>query len=372
MLPLHALTSIFPVTPAGSSTHRQTGGASLLNALMPGQRLRGTVRASLSGTEGEFLLTVDTLGGRGGSQGADAKGPDQQALHVKLPRNTRPGDVLEMILVSREPKPVFVLAAHVPGADPSPLSLTGRFISDLLGRSVLQTAPAVSAAALPLLPAPPADGVQLTRNLADALGRSGLFYESHLAQWLSGTRTLAELALEPQSRLSPFLRLFPARSQPESLPAPPRHEDGAPHPAAGGQGDESTVRDPVHPEAQSLVRQQLETLETRQAAWQGVAWPGQSMEWEVAGEDKPHTPAEAEGSPAWRSCLKLTLPSLGQVCASLRLDPGGVDVRILAIDPVSAFMLRSGITSLAEALEAAGIRLVGMKVDLDGTGIDKG
>ena len=372
-MPLNALTAIVPVIPAGSSAHRQAGSAPFLDALMPGQRLRGTVHSRLSGTEGEFVMAFDTSDGRGGSSpGPDAKGPDRQLLHVKLPMNARPGDVLDMIFVSREPKPAFILAARVPGAEPSPLSLTGRFISDLLGRSVLQTAPAATAAALPLLPSPPADGTQLARNLADALGRSGLFYESHLAQWLSGKRTLAELALEPQSRLA-FSRFRPAPPQPEPLLAAPPRQGGAavPHPAAEVHCDQRAVHHPVHPEAQGLVRQQLEIFETRQVAWQGIAWPGQSMEWEVA-EDKPHTPAEADRPATWKSRLKLTLPNLGHVCASFCLDQRGMDVRVTTADPVTAFMLRSGNAPLAEALESIGIRLLGMKVDLEDPGVDKG
>lgn len=373
MVPLHALTAIVPVIPAGSSAHRQAGSAPFLDALMPGQRLRGTVHARLSGTEGEFVMAFDTSDGRGGSSpGPDTKGADRQLLHVKLPLNARPGDVLEMIFVSREPKPAFMLAAHAPGVDPSPLSLTGRFISDLLGRSVLPTAAAATTAALPLLPSPPADGAQLARNLADALGRSGFFYESHLAQWLSGTRTLAELALEPQSRLAPAPRFRRAPSQPEPLlPALSRQEGAVPHPAAEAHGDQRTVHHPVHPEAQALVRQQLEIFEMRQVAWQGIAWPGQSVEWEVA-EDKPHTPAETDQPPAWKSRLKLTLPNMGHVCASFRLDPCGMDVRVTTPDPVTAFMLRSGTAPLTEALESTGIRLLGMKVDLEDPRVDKG
>ena len=144
-----------------------------------------------------------------------------------------------------------------------------------------------------------------------------------------------------------------------------------PHPAAEAQGNQRAVHHPVHPEAQGLVRQQLEIFEMRQVAWQGIAWPGQAMEWEVA-EDKPQTPAEADRPATWKSRLKLTLPNLGHVCASFHLDPCGMDVRVTTADPVTAFMLRSGTAPLAEALEATGIRLLGMKVDLEDPGVDRG
>ena len=42
----------------------------------------------------------------------------------------------------------------------------------------------------------------LRTALAQAVGESGLFYESHVAQWLTGQRSLAALAREPQARLA--------------------------------------------------------------------------------------------------------------------------------------------------------------------------
>ncbi|HIH2693465.1 TPA: flagellar hook-length control protein FliK, partial [Burkholderia cenocepacia] len=41
--------------------------------------------------------------------------------------------------------------------------------------------------------------------LAQAVSESGLFYESHLAQWLAGQRPLAALMREPQARLATAL-----------------------------------------------------------------------------------------------------------------------------------------------------------------------
>lgn len=61
----------------------------------------------------------------------------------------------------------------------------------------------------PLLPAAPtaANAGQATAamsgNLAALVGRSGLFYESHLAQWVAGTLPLAALLEEPQAPLRP-------------------------------------------------------------------------------------------------------------------------------------------------------------------------
>ncbi|MBP0636498.1 flagellar hook-length control protein FliK [Cupriavidus sp. AcVe19-6a] len=53
----------------------------------------------------------------------------------------------------------------------------------------------------PLLPAPPAAGSMqaAAAALANAVGQSGLFYESHLAQWVSGARPLSTILQEPQA-----------------------------------------------------------------------------------------------------------------------------------------------------------------------------
>lgn len=364
MFPLHALTAILPASPAGAPGHRQTGSSPFLDLLKPGARLQATVQARLPNTEGEFVVSLQE---RGHGMPAADTGADRQLLHMRLPAGARPGDVVDLIFVSREPRPAFMLASETPAADAAPLSTTGRFISDLLGRPVSPGGPAALAGTLPLLPGPPADGAQLARSLASALSRSGLFYESHQAQWLSGARTLAELALEPQARLSQSFRSEPSPSPSLlaslALLAPlASPQQGAGNPAVAGH--DSNAVHPVHPEAQGLVRQQLETFEARQVTWQGVAWPGQSMEWEVA-EEKPQASAEPDQAAAWKSRLTLVFPNLGHVCASVRLDARGVDVRVAAADPVTAFMLRSGTGPLADGLELAGISVLGMKVDLD-------
>ncbi|KGU70728.1 flagellar hook-length control protein FliK [Burkholderia pseudomallei] len=74
---------------------------------------------------------------------------------------------------------------------------------DAAGNPAAATAPgaqAAQAAPQAALPASPAAALSLA--LVQAVAQSGLFYESHLAQWLAGQRTTAELAREPQARLA--------------------------------------------------------------------------------------------------------------------------------------------------------------------------
>ena len=48
----------------------------------------------------------------------------------------------------------------------------------------------------------------LSATLARTVANSGLFYESHLQQFAAGTRTLAQMALEPQARLVVSPKIF--------------------------------------------------------------------------------------------------------------------------------------------------------------------
>jgi flagellar hook-length control protein FliK len=180
--------------------------------------------------------------------------------------------------------------------------------------------------ALPVIPSPPRDTAALAEGLKLALTQSGVFYESHQAQWVAGQRPLEEVMREPQACLKP----------------------------AG---------EPIHPQTIGLVRQQLEILDTRQLVWQGQVWPEQSMEWRVE-EDRPGGNA-ADDLPVWRTSLRLTLPRLGEVTATLAIQ--GDELRLaftgLAQDARTAVI--DGQTTLRDALAKAGLALLQMKVDRD-------
>lgn len=367
MSAFNALTALTRIYPSLSLTRRQSGDAQLLAGLEPGQRLRATVQNSLA--NGGFMVALDARNAGNAGSG--------QTLHMKLPAGVRSGDVLNLIFVSREPQPTFTLTTDTASAGVfSRLSETGRLIDSLLRHPVFPGGSAMSAGAatfqFPLLAMPPSNGIDLARSLESALGRSGLFYESHLAQWLAGTRSLAELLLEPQARLSGQPIRFFADAGPDAAVALRNNSADDVSPADATFASEAP--NPVHPSALALVRQQLEAFEMRHFIWQGMAWPGQTIAWEAV-EETPEKHEERDGSDepstAWQTRLRLTLPNLGAVTASLRLDArrggemSGVDVRLTVAEPVTAAALRAGVTPLANGLEAAGIKLLGMGVDLD-------
>lgn len=341
-----APNAITAVHPSKAPAHRHTGDTLFLSGLQPGQHLRATAQTNLR--NGEFVVLLNAL--------------DGQPVHMKLPPGVREGDILSLVFVSREPRPAFVLLTDAP-LSPAPSSLlsqTGRFINDLLQRSNGALHPATLQNAGPLLATPPAHAAQVAQlalGLARTIGRSGLFYESHQAQWVKGNRSLAELLVEPQARLP--------GSQSGTSGVRPATASALPAPSQAAMR-ESLYPNPVHPEALSLVRQQLEVFETRHICWQGEAWPGQVFVWDAA-EEAPEESGEQGELPGivWHTRLLLTLPNLGPVTASLRLDARGVEVRLAVVEPSTAAMLQKGAAPLAEGLESAGIRLLRMGMDVD-------
>jgi hypothetical protein len=95
------------------------------------------------------------------------------------------------------------------------LSVAARAVSAILDVSsgasakITGTEPLWPKAQAPLAPA-------LSATLARTVANSGLFYESHLEQFAAGTRTLAQLAQEPQARLDATVKVALALSAADS------------------------------------------------------------------------------------------------------------------------------------------------------------
>lgn len=227
------------------------------------------------------------------------------------------------------------------------------------GRTPAQAPPASVAAvagrvALPTAPA-------LAQALRQTLQTSGLFYESHLSDLAFGKRSAQQLRAEPQARL-------PAAGA-ESAATPRAPESAAParalptaEPTPASQPATNTPGAPVpgiHQDATLLVRQQLDVLANQMLAWQGQAWPGAPMEWEVAREHAD----EAAGQPGthWATRLKLNLPRLGTVEARLNLAANQLVLHVVA--PDSAAEIGAAADALRQQLSAAGLTLTNLSVD---------
>ncbi|GAA5234003.1 hypothetical protein FOZ76_09645 [Verticiella sediminum] len=201
----------------------------------------------------------------------------------------------------------------------------------------------------------------LAATLARAVASSGVFYESHLARLAFGQMGLDSILREPQARL-PNPPTPPAAA-PHAQPAQQGGAHslsqwlgspmgaGADAPVAAAPRNEPALPVPgIHPEAAPLVRQQLETLANGQFAWQGEAWPGTPMDWEVG--EEPRQPDD-DGTPAWATRLRLHLPHLGEIEVRMRLSGNQVLLRLGAAD--SSATLQAASSDLRERMLEAGL-----------------
>jgi hypothetical protein len=276
------------------------------------------------GTPGQGVLTY-----------ADAAPPEGADLHA-APLYTRDGDT--RALAGRDPLARTAQAAQLPlpdangqqgthaGADLSP---AGRALGSVLAAALKNENPASAITApAPLLPAPNPDPAALAGALEHSLATSGLFYESHVAEWAGGARTLAELSSEPQQAA-----------------------------ARAGQPP-----DALDPETAGFINLQLVTHEQDRVAWQGQLWPGQPLQLQIE-KDAPRPGHEgAQEDPAWQSRLRLSFPVLGTLDARLTLAGGRLQLRLSAGDAHSAALLRAHQDRLAEALHAAGTPLAALAI----------
>ncbi len=255
----------------------------------------------------------------------------------------------------------------------------------------------------------------LAAALQQTVTGSGLFYESHLAQWLLGQRTPASLADEPQNRLVAASEQLPLEwalasdAADDVLWAETDARDAA---AANARGDGATASqtgnaaqtagaaafaaspasaafvrangllaeatllpasqneaqgETVHAAVIPLVRQQLDLLATGEFRWTGEAWHGVRLDWSIQQErfdprDGRHGAGGVDPADApWRTRLTLALPQLGTVDAELTLAGDALAVRVQAT-PGGAARLVAGGDALRGRLEALGLALTSLSI----------
>jgi hypothetical protein len=230
------------------------------------------------------------------------------------------------------------------------LSSTGQLIESVLGVTLPQTEETVVAQAL--LASPAVSGnlstVDLAQSLSKAVSNSGIFYESHLAEWVSGLRSHTQILQEPQAQLK-----SPIKAHPDTLSQVPTD-----HFLQTAHTLTASLSSTIHPQSLGVLQQQLQSLDTQVIPWQGQIWPGQNLQWTVQpdlnpdGSQEPYTGS----SPIyWKSTLKLSLPHLGEVLAELRLSPQGCQISLITeADQVSG--MKQALPVLDTRLKNAGIR----------------
>lgn len=169
---------------------------------------------------------------------------------------------------------------------------------------------------------------QVAAGLKQAVDQSGLFYESHLAQWVAGKRALDDVQREPQAQL--------ARATIDAKDA------NTPAGAA------------MQREAASLVREQIHALQAQQFAWQCELWRDQPGFLEI-GRDPCHAGADAADQ-TWRARIAMHLPKLGDVEVRLAITGNELSIALVAADERTRETLVAGSAALGSSLQAQGLR----------------
>lgn len=296
-------------------------------------------------------------------------------MTLSLPEGAKAGDTLELIVVDRTPQMIVARQATQsgtalpPGADPhTTLSPTAQIIGQLLKEQPPSVQAQLSRGA-PMLPTAPGQlpqgSTQLATALAQSVANSGMFYESHQAQWVAGKRPLQALFEEPQSA---FGTARPAAESATGATTQPAQQTASTAAtlkadtaetaasATGTKAAETTNPTSIPDELRPLVHQQLEAAATQRLIWHGEVWPGQTMDWEIQEED-PRKQDE-EGEPAgWNTSLRLSTPRLGKVEAQLRLSGDTLQINLSTPYGATAADLRDGLPALSDALAAKGVLL---------------
>lgn len=211
---------------------------------------------------------------------------------------------------------------------------------------------------------PGALAARFAQALTQSVQTSGLFYESHLAQLATGKTTPQALRQEPQGRIPPqppAMQGSTAQNTQQTAATPGAtatagggaSPDGMQPQAAAGQTHAAPVPG-IDPQTQLLVRQQLEVLANQAFIWQGEAWPGADMQWEVHRRPPDDEEERDFQEDHWSTRLNLHLPTLGDVQARLSLSGDQLVMRLTA--PQSAERLGQAIEPLRARLLAQGLQ----------------
>jgi len=309
-----------------------TSAISAATAFEPGQQLQASVQAQLA--PGIFKVQVAN-----------------QLLQLHLPGSIRTGDKITLQVVSLLPRLTFNMAASAnPLSTSDQLSATARLLSSLTQQ------PLEKSFVRPTNSAPLWSGelqfpetTELAGKLHTTLSQSGLFYESHQAQWIAGSRNIAQLLQEPQNLPADKVRAaLGLDKQSNNI-----NTEVTLNSASTGTGTERVPIAGIPDHLQPLIQQQLNALETRQVQWQGQIWPNQEMNWKIQ-EEAGHSAGNEEAK-QWATQIQLDLPNLGEVTATLRFGNGGVSITLDAAENATRTKLGTASSALVSAMSEHGI-----------------
>ncbi|HEX4327195.1 MAG TPA: flagellar hook-length control protein FliK [Burkholderiales bacterium] len=191
---------------------------------------------------------------------------------------------------------------------------------------------------------------------------SGTFYESHLAAWARGNYALEQLRHEPQAEgthtAAPPAQ-FPGAADLAVASNPGTSMQTSP--TAGESAATATPPQGVPEALQPVIREQLHALENQALPFSVEAWPGQRADLVISREDDGAASANSGDAAGWKTTLKLQLPQLGNIGATITLQGDRLWLDLSAPEDSAALLDQSG-TALGNAMLAAGIHLVRSRI----------
>lgn len=292
---------------------------------------------------------------------------NQRSVTLGLPFAATPGDTIELEVTESDGKlTLAVLSKALAESDgdaaaSTRLSRTGQLIGALLAARSAESVALPLNDNQPISERPPTDAKELLPLLRQAISESGMFYESHQAEWIEGRYPQRQLLQEPQGRLTPHTAVPQATSS-GNLPAASDAVQVSPALAPlVPTTPPAQLAAAVAPELQTVVQQQLEAFATQTFAWQGQIWAGQQMQWEID-DARDGRASGGDDSPRWQTRLRLTLPRLGAVEARLLIEGKQLKLSVLADHGETRALLHADADRLRRQLEQAGLDLASMGI----------
>jgi hypothetical protein len=339
--------SILTVTKVSSASGTPENRSGSLQSLVPGQQVKGEILARLS----DQVYLVKIAG---------------DIYRTELPEPARPGAQLTLTFRSSEPRPEFSLQNIRSDASPVKLSPTVALLSEALKGPSTQPSMQAVKSLEPLLSSSQANTSALATALRNALSSSGLFYESHLLQWYLGERLLADIQKESRIRLATVAKMAKEPAPGDNISERPGLLEGNTDLLAKVLQNDDLPENQRHISSLSdqltsaLLREQIETLLSGAFHWQGSVWQNQEMAWDV---EKQAGESDKDSEQSWKTSIRLTLPNLGEVCATLVSSNEGIKGRITTDSTASKNVLQKELTSLEEKMAGSGLTLISMAIE---------
>jgi hypothetical protein len=355
MLPLNSIHGPQPAANAGKSPVTVTTDSHALPIkLEAGQQLQGIIQARI----GADLYDVQIAG---------------HTLRVRLPVTMRNGDSIRLEVTTTRPRITLgLIPSTSPLATSEKISATSQLLANLADLPLERQAIQPGAHAVWQAGEDMHDPKALAGILRETLAQSGLFYESHQAQWVRGERSMNQLLQEPQNTLTghsphpdqPSLDNASTLNSEMTENQPPLGTDIASRsietaPTSHQSGAASTLNQAVL----HLVQQQLHTLEHHHLTWTGQIWPGQMMQWEIQGNPEERQTSEQENTRQWSTTLELDLPSLGNVYACIQFSGSSVRLQLRAAKSQTCELLKLGLPRLQHAMADTQLLLLSSNVE---------